>query len=407
MVTGDNIDTARAIAVKCNIIDSTQLDDDEVCMEGPVFYDQVGGLRIKELENGRTKEEVRNMKRFLEIREKLRVLARSRPEDKYLIVTGLRNQGDVVAVTGDGTNDAPALKKADVGFGMGIAGTDVCLEAADIIIVNDNFERIVRAAKWGRNVYDNIQRFLRFQLTVNFVALTVTFIGSAVMKQSPVNAIQLLWINLIMDSLAAMALATGAPGEELLKRSPQNRDDYLVSRRMVKHIMYGSIWQSVILMIVAFAGEYIIYEPNPLYRFDRADSHMIYPGRDKDWNGQELFLNWHKEQTIRRKTLEAPGLHKMTLENFDTIANDIGCKGAEFLHFPGGYSKHFTFFFNLFTLMQIVNMICARKIHDEWNIFEGFFSNWVFLFVWGLILVLQIAIITWTSFIFKVIALSW
>ena len=107
-------------------------------------------------------EEVRNKKRFLEIREKIRVLARSRPEDKYLIVTGLRNQGDVVAVTGDGTNDAPALKKADVGFGMGVAGTDVCLEAADIIIVNDNFERIVRAAKWGRNVYDNIQRFLRF-----------------------------------------------------------------------------------------------------------------------------------------------------------------------------------------------------------------------------------------------------
>lgn len=182
------------------------------------------------------------MKRFLEIREKIRVLARSRPEDKYLMVTGLRNQNDVVAVTGDGTNDAPALKKADVGFGMGKAGTDVCLEAADIIIVNDNFERIVRAAKWGRNVYDNIQRFLRFQLTVNFVALTVTFIGSAVMKQSPVNAIQLLWINLIMDSLAAMALATGAPGDDLLQRAPQNREDYLVSRRMVKHIMYGSIW---------------------------------------------------------------------------------------------------------------------------------------------------------------------
>jgi len=211
-------------------------------MEGPVFNERCKGLRWKRMKNGKLREEVTDMEEFKSLRKTLKVLARSRPEDKYLIVTGLRNVGDVVAVTGDGTNDAPALKKADVGFGMGIAGTDVCLEAADIIIVNDDFERIVRAARWGRNVYDNIQRFLRFQLTVNFVALTVTFIGSAIMKQSPVNAIQLLWVNLIMDSLAAMALATGSPGEELLQRAPQNRDDYLVSRRMVKHIQYGSIW---------------------------------------------------------------------------------------------------------------------------------------------------------------------
>merc|ERR1711935_497428 len=139
-------------------------------------------------------------------------------------------------------NDAPALRRADVGFGMGIAGTETCKEAADILIQDDNFVAIVKAAQWGRNVYDNIQRFLQFQLSVNFVALTVTFAGSCIMKQSPLNAVQLLWVNLIMDSLAALALATGAPGEELLKREPQNRDDYLVSRRMVKPIQYGSIW---------------------------------------------------------------------------------------------------------------------------------------------------------------------
>jgi magnesium-transporting ATPase (P-type) len=125
---------------------------------------------------------------------------------------------------------------------MGIAGTDVCKEAADIIIVNDNFERIVRAAKWGRNVYDNIQRFLRFQLTVNFVALFSTLIPAAWFEETPFTAIQLLWVNLIMDSLAALALATGSPKEELLERKPQKASDYLVSRRMVKHIMYGSIY---------------------------------------------------------------------------------------------------------------------------------------------------------------------
>jgi Ca2+ transporting ATPase len=115
----------------------------------------------------------------------LRVLARSRPEDKYLLVTGLRQMGDVVAVTGDGTNDAPALKKADVGFAMGKTGTDVCKDAADILITDDNFTSIVKAAMWGRNVYDNIQRFLQFQLTVNVGALIITFIGSVVTKETP------------------------------------------------------------------------------------------------------------------------------------------------------------------------------------------------------------------------------
>lgn len=228
------------------------------------------------------------------------------------------------------------------------------------------------------------------------------------MKQSPVNAIQLLWVNLIMDSLAAMALATGSPTEELLKRAPQNRDDYLVSRRMVKHIMYGSIWQSVILMIVAFAGEYLIYEPNPLYRFDRANSPYIYPGRYNDWNGNDLFNRWEKEQTIDKLEDTGPGADKkMTTDNFMLIANAIDCPQASFIHFPGGHSRHFTFFFNLFVLMQIVNMICSRKIHDEWNIFDGFFTNSVFLGVWGLILVMQVCIISFTDFIFKVIPLSW
>lgn len=177
---------------------------------------------------------------------------------------------------------------------------------------------------------------------------------------------------------------------------------------MVKHIMYGSIWQSVILMIVAFWGEYLIYEPNPLYRFDRAHLPFIYPGRETDWDGSDLFVTWHKEQTIKLNELDDKvATSKMKIKNFNLIAKEIGCPGTDYLHFPGGYSRHMTFFFNLFTLMQIVNMICARKIHDEWNIFEGFFKNGVFLAVWGIILILQIFIITFTSFIFKVIALSW
>lgn len=236
---------------------------------------------------------MKHAKKFEKFVEHLVVVARCRPEDKYLMVTGLRNLGHTVAVTGDGTNDAPALRRADVGFGMGIAGTDTCKEASDILIKNDNFAAIVEAAKWGRNVYDNIQRFLQFQLSVNFVALTVTFVGACIMKQSPLNAIQLLWVNLIMDSLAALALATGAPTEALLKRKPQDKNDYLVSRKMVKHIMYNSIWQSIILMIICFWGEFLIPESSIARRHDKVGTPWIYPGRAKTWvwQGEDPLYN--------------------------------------------------------------------------------------------------------------------
>ena len=184
-------------------------------MGGPEFYEKMGGLVVR---NGQ--EEVGNFKAFKELMPYMRVMARSRPEDKYLMVTGLRQMGHTVAVTGDGTNDAPALKKADVGFAMGKIGTDVCKEAADILITDDNFSSIVKACMWGRNVYDNIKRFLQFQLTVNVGACIITFIGAIIGKESPLQAIQLLWVNLIMDSLASLALATELPKPELLKRLP-------------------------------------------------------------------------------------------------------------------------------------------------------------------------------------------
>lgn len=168
MVTGDNKITALAIAKECNIINEKFGMTSDSVLEGPEFYERMGGLFCKNCKKDspcncdpkKVDEGVKNLDAFKQIYKHLRVLARSRPEDKYLLVTGLKEMGDVVAVTGDGTNDAPALKKADVGFAMGIAGTDVAKNAADIIVLDDNFASIVKSVMWGRNVYDNIKKFL-------------------------------------------------------------------------------------------------------------------------------------------------------------------------------------------------------------------------------------------------------
>nr|XP_028567281.1 plasma membrane calcium-transporting ATPase 3 isoform X2 [Podarcis muralis] len=246
MVTGDNINTARAIAAKCGII---QPGEDFLCLEGKEF-----NRRIRN-EKGEIEQE-----RLDKIWPKLRVLARSSPTDKHTLVKGIidstiGDQRQVVAVTGDGTNDGPALKKADVGFAMGIAGTDVAKEASDIILTDDNFSSIVKAVMWGRNVYDSISKFLQFQLTVNVVAVIVAFTGACITQDSPLKAVQMLWVNLIMDTFASLALATEPPTEALLLRKPYGRNKPLISRTMMKNILGHAVYQLVIIFTLLFVGE--------------------------------------------------------------------------------------------------------------------------------------------------------
>ncbi|XP_039504613.1 plasma membrane calcium-transporting ATPase 2 isoform X3 [Pimephales promelas] len=248
MVTGDNINTARAIAIKCGII---QPGEDFLCIDGKEF-----NRRIRN-EKGEVEQE-----RIDKVWPKLRVLARSSPTDKHTLVKGiidstLVDQRQVVAVTGDGTNDGPALKKADVGFAMGIAGTDVAKEASDIILTDDNFSSIVKAVMWGRNVYDSISKFLQFQLTVNVVAVIVAFTGACITQDSPLKAVQMLWVNLIMDTFASLALATEPPTESLLMRKPYGRNKPLISSTMTKNILGHGVYQLTIIFTLLFAGEQI------------------------------------------------------------------------------------------------------------------------------------------------------
>ncbi|KAM4087122.1 hypothetical protein ACJW30_10G153200 [Castanea mollissima] len=232
MVTGDNINTAKAIARECGILTS-----EGIAIEGPVF---------------REKSE----KELREIIPKLQVMARSSPMDKHNLVKHLRTTlQEVVAVTGDGTNDAPALHEADIGLAMGIAGTEVAKESADVIILDDNFSTIVTVAKWGRSVYINIQKFVQFQLTVNVVALVVNFSSACLTGNSPLTAVQLLWVNMIMDTLGALALATEPPNDELMKRLPVGRKGNFISNVMWRNILGQSVYQFAIIWFLQTRGK--------------------------------------------------------------------------------------------------------------------------------------------------------
>ncbi|KAJ8765757.1 hypothetical protein K2173_014879 [Erythroxylum novogranatense] len=232
MVTGDNINTAKAIARECGI-----LTDDGIAIEGPVFREK-------------------SHEELMKIIPQLQVMARSSPLDKHKLVTQLRTTfRDVVAVTGDGTNDAPALHEADIGLAMGNAGTEVAKESADVVILDDNFSTIVTVAKWGRSVYINIQKFVQFQLTVNVVALIVNFSSACITGTAPLTAVQLLWVNMIMDTLGALALATEPPNNELMKRSPVGRKGNFISNVMWRNILGQSLYQFMVIWYLQAKGK--------------------------------------------------------------------------------------------------------------------------------------------------------
>ncbi|XP_066383942.1 calcium-transporting ATPase 10, plasma membrane-type-like isoform X3 [Miscanthus floridulus] len=234
MVTGDNINTAKAIARECGI-----LTEGGIAIEGPDF---------------RTKSE----EELTQLIPKIQVMARSSPLDKHTLVKHLRTKLDeVVAVTGDGTNDAPALHEADIGLAMGIAGTEVAKESADVIILDDNFSTIVTVAKWGRSVYINIQKFVQFQLTVNVVALVVNFSSACLTGSAPLTAVQLLWVNMIMDTLGALALATEPPNNELMKRTPVGRKGNFISNIMWRNILGQAFYQFLVIWYLQTEGKWL------------------------------------------------------------------------------------------------------------------------------------------------------
>jgi P-type Ca2+ transporter type 2C len=394
MVTGDNIRTAQAIAKECGI-----LTEGGIAVEGPNFRK----MTLKDAD-----EAIKN----------LQVMARSSPDDKHLLVTRLNggaipkdqfawekffakypdmkwethkdkvlpgylkewkasrpNGGEVVGVTGDGTNDAPALKAADVGLSMGITGTEVAKGASDIVILDDRFGSIVKAIMWGRSVFDNIRKFLQFQLTVNVVALLLVFIGAAAGFGQPLTAVQMLWVNLIMDTLGALALGTEKPTPALLQRKPYKRNASLISDPMWRNIAFQSLYQLVLLFVLLFASSKWFdvrdISTDPCFKFELAPDVDVVTTTWKDAAGVSFgcsaFTDLCKDQGS--DCIEKNGFDK----DIGFVTECLSCADKDY--------THGTIIFNAFIWCQIFNEYTARSILNKVNPFEGLMTNFMFIYV--------------------------
>ena len=453
MVTGDNIVTATAIAKECGILgnevnlsnlspevieqDPEAMNDNSrkkeyineliknkpKALTGNSFYNSVGGLickicqkdtnlckcpkteaEAKEMQKKYGEEKLRpikkdvikNMKNFKFITQRLNVMARSQPLHKYALVLGLRELKNVVAVTGDGTNDAPALSKSDVGFAM-FAGTDIAKEASDIVIIDNNFSSIVTAIIYGRNIYDNIRKFLQFQLSVNFSACIIVFICACIGNETPLTPIQMLWVNLIMDSLGSLALATEPPYEQLLQREPTKRKESIINGKMWKHISLQSLVQIIILLILYLIAPDFVEEQdlerlaenriiNYCYGKMPGNSnveHIIF-GTESDWDDTKLRTDIKKEYCGDYASRQS-----------------LSVAYKEYSNANAG-SVHMTMIFNVFVIYTLFNQLNCRMIDDSFNIFKRITRSLLFPIITLAELALQVLIVCFGKQIFHV-----
>ena len=454
MVTGDNIVTASAIAKDCGILgpevnlennlptdieqdpeltDNLEKRDSHIeqilenkpkAITGNTFYTIIGGLmcstcgkdtnicgcpkteaeaeQIAKINKSKKKEikndTIKDKKKFQEITQNLKVMARSQPIHKYALVLGLKEMDKIVAVTGDGTNDAPALSKSNVGFSM-FDGTDIAKEASDIVILDNNFSSLVIAIIYGRNIYDNIRKFLQFQLTVNFCACLLVFICACIGNETPLTTIQMLWINLIMDSLGSLALATEPPYQELLLREPTRKDESIINGKMWKHIIIQSLVQLILLiMLYLYAPKFIKEDDVVRLAENRIIEHCfeVFPG------GNDIVENIIYGTSTKWETNN---------NNFKINLNENDCGEyakysnlyeayEHYIKFNAG-TAHMTIVFNVFVIYTLFNQFNCRVIDDSLNIFVRISSNFFFPVITLCELILQIILIEFGRDAFK------
>lgn len=336
MVTGDNLSSAGAFGFKSGLL----LPTEDWTLKEFSFFGCDSKL-FKNIDQNRFNEWWPN---------EMRILATAGPAERLKFVTYITNSsrdGEVVAVTASGVNDDRVLRLADVGLTMGVAGTDVAKESADIVLQDDNFSNIVEAVKWGRNVYETILKYLQFQFTVTWVAIIVVVVGACATKRSPLSATQLLWVNLIMDALASLALTSDPPSHDVLTHKPYGRHKPLVSRMVLRNVIFHSIYQLVVMFVLMF----------------------VFPD----------FLdmrNGYDESSVCRPT------------------------------------QHSTMVFTTFVFMTLFNEINSRRIQDR-NVFDGLLYgklrdiNFVFIVIWILSFGIQLIIVQFFTFAFRVVDMEW
>jgi Ca2+-transporting ATPase len=328
MITGDNVETARAIAWEVGLIAAdTAIDGPEARVISSAALEALGDDELKAR------------------LPKLRVVARARPLDKYRLVKALQELREVVAVTGDGTNDAPALKRADVGLAMGIAGTEVAKEASKIVLLDDSFSTIVKAVHWGRSLYENIQRFLQFQLTINVSALTIAFLGPFFGVKPPFTVLQLLWINVLMDTFASIALCSEPPRPGVMRQPPKRRDESILTRPMLVTIFTTAAFFVVVMLTLLVLMEGKPQRPG------------LFAGVAPVAEGESPPAEWSNE-------------------------------------FPELTTRQVAIFFTVYVFFQVWNQVNCRSLVPQESGLSGLGRNPTFLTIAGTVALVQVLIVS-------------
>ena len=440
MVTGDNIQTAHAIAKECNIIQKnsknlTKKNNEEDMslllsnppqeINGDAFYDIIGGIYCSTCgknsnqckcpktyaeadmlnrENNNTtinqlkNDKIKNLENFKKIIKNLRIMARSKPIHKYALVIGLKELNYIVAVTGDGTNDAPALSKSDVGFAM-MNGTDIAKNSSDIILMDNNFSSIITAIKYGRNIIENLRKFIQFQLVINLTVCSFIVICSCIGSETPIRSIQMLWIDLIMDSLATLTLATEPPYDGLLKKKPTRYNESIITPGMIKHVIYQTFVLFFLLMFIYLCGPLFIEEENLLRLNENKmlkECYGILPGMSLDENkiifGVKTF--WDNNIEINEDMVKANKCGEYGKYNTLDKAFKLYNKNM-------GAPVQLTMIFNIFVLYTLFNQLNCRIIDGSFNIFSRIKNNKLFIFFEIFEFLVQFIIIEYWNVIFK------